>query len=89
MIFISCDIRVINGPLKNTSIERLISDLKPKILMFQEKMMEEATFLNALQELFPTWNYYAISSKGHLRGIYIAWSPSFLKYNKLSAPSTL
>ena len=62
------------GGLKKTSLERLISNPKPTVLMIQKTMMEGMKVEEIVNEIVKDWKMESMDADGHSGGILIAWS---------------
>jgi exonuclease III len=78
MILLSLNIRGVGGPLKLSSMRRLLSTTKPDIVFLQETLVDEEKSRMFMYSLCPTWMYSAVSSVGRSGGLLAAWNPNIV-----------
>jgi exonuclease III len=64
MILLSFNIKGVGGPLKFSSMHRLISSSKPYIIFLQETLVVDEKARKFMNSLCPTWMNSAVSSVG-------------------------
>jgi len=77
IIYFNC--RGLVGPLKRTSLYRLVDLNKPDIMLLHETMGEEAVIILCLFSLFRTREFVGSYAKGRSGDLTIRWNPKIVK----------
>jgi exonuclease III len=75
MILLSLNIRGVGGPLKTTSLRRLLNKTHLDIIFVQETLVDELRTISFLTSLRPDWYTCAVSSVGKSGGLLVSWDP--------------
>jgi exonuclease III len=78
MILLSLNIRGVGGPLKTTSLRRLLSKTLPDIIFLQETLVVEEKAGLFMYSLRPEWLICDVSSVGKSGGLLVTWDPKKL-----------
>jgi hypothetical protein len=86
MILLSLNIRGVGGPLKLTSMRRLLEKTQSTVLFLQETLMDATNARNFLYSLHLDWMVCAASSVGTLGGLLAAWDPNYFDFTLVLSP---
>jgi hypothetical protein len=86
MILLSINIRGVGGPLKQTSLKRIIDQTQPSLIFLQETLVEASVARDFMHLLRPTWLSCAASSVGTSGGLLATWDPAFFNLSPMLSP---
>ena len=75
MIILSLNIRGVGGPLKATSLRRLLSKTLSDIIFLQETMVAEDKARHFMFSIRPEWMIFVISSVRKSDRLLVSWDP--------------
>jgi exonuclease III len=75
----SFNCRGLAGPLKRTSLKRMILTEHPDVLLLQETLGEGIEVFNRLSSLLPDWSFITLDSIGRSGGLAIGWNSRTIK----------
>jgi exonuclease III len=81
MILVTLNIRGVGGPLKQTSLHRLLNNTSPSIIFLQETMVSADKARSFLYKLRPEWMTCVVSSVGTSGGLLASWDPNLFSFD--------
>jgi len=75
MIFLSLNIRGVEGPLKYASMRRVLSITLSDIMFLQETLVDAQKVRSFMYSLHPDWFICVVRSVGKSGGLLVAWDP--------------
>ena len=86
MILLSINIRGVGGPLKQTSLKRIIEQTQPSLIFLQETLVEASIARDFMFSLRPSWHSCEASSVGTSGGLLATWDPTLFSLTPMLSP---
>ena len=79
MLCLSFNVRGLGSSLKLKALKRMITSIKPSIILLQETMMEGTKVIEVLVPWLKNWSFAYMSFDSHSGALLTASSPELLK----------
>ena len=89
MLILSLNIRGVGGPHKKCALGRLVSSLKPDIILLQETMAESCKAIDFMSGIVGNWFMSAIDAVGLFGGLLLAWDPKKASFDAFNSYASI
>jgi len=73
MKILSFNCRGLASALKKSSLQRLVENTKPNVMLLQETMGDSGVVKTLLENLFPGWEFEGVDARGRSGGLVTGW----------------